>query len=189
MKRLLFVILSIVTLFFTFNVYAADNRPAADDGSQSAPHFEIKSFQIEGHSRLDRAEMDATLARYTGADKDFSTIRKAMEALEAKYHRRGYTAVQVILPEQELKDGIVRLVIIEKSIRSVKIEGNKYFDEQNIRKSIPALREGELPNFDKISTELKLANEHPAKKINLLLKPGEKESDIDANLKVEDEKA
>ena len=189
MKRILCIILSIVTIVFTFNVFAADNGSPGNDESQSVPRFEIKSFQVEGNSRLDRVEIDSTLARYTGANKDFSTIRKAMEALEAKYHRQGYTAVQVILPEQELKDGIVRLVIIEKKIQSVKIEGNKYFDEQNIRNSIPAMREGELPNFDKISTELKLANEHPAKKINLLLKPGEKESDVEANLKVADEKA
>ena len=183
MKRLFCFILSIITIFFTFSVYAANEQ------QPDIPRFDIKSFRVEGNTKLDKAAIDSTLANFTGEKKDFSTIREAMEALEIMYHYRGYTTVQVTLPEQELKNGIVRLVIIEARITSVKVEGNKFFDEKNIRRSIPSLREGEIPDMDKISNSLKVANEHPAKKINLQLKPGENEREINAYLKVIDEKA
>lgn len=138
---------------------------------------------------LDQATIDSTLAGFTGEKKDFSTIQKAMDALEAMYRNHGYTTVRVTLPEQELKDGIVHLVIIEKKIAFVKVEGNKFFDEKNIRRSMPDLRAGEVPDMDAISANLKVANEHPAKKINMQLKPGKNEREIDADLKVIDEKA
>jgi len=189
MKRLLCLVLTVATILITFNTYAVNILYAEDNKSHDLPLFTIKSFQIMGNTKLDQSAIDIALGKFTGEKKDFTTIQKAVDTLETMYRKRGYTTVQVILPEQELKEGIIRLVIIEKSIKSVKIEGNKYFDEQNIRKSVPALREGELPDFDKISTELKLANEHPAKKLSLMLKPGENESVIDADLKVIDEKA
>jgi hemolysin activation/secretion protein len=198
MKRLFCFVLSIITIFFTFNVYAAnlwyamnEEKPYISHNEQQPdiPRFDIKSFRVEGNTRLDKAAIDFTLANFTGEKKDFGTIQEAMEALEAIYHERGYTTVQVTLPEQELKNGIVRLVIIEARITSVKVEGNKFFDEKNIRRSIPSLREGEIPDMDKISNSLKVANEHPAKKISMQLKPGENEREIAADLKVVDEKA
>ena len=209
MKRLFCVFLFIITIFFTFSVYAADiwyalsmdeQAPVISSNEQQhdishneqqpdIPRFDIKGFLVEGNTKLDKAAIDSTLAKFTGEKKDFGTIQEAMEALEAMYHKRGYTTVKVTLPEQELENGIVRFVIIEALITSVKVEGNKFFDEKNIRDSIPALREGELPDIDKISTSLKVANEHPAKKINLQLSPGESEREITADLKVIDEKA
>jgi hemolysin activation/secretion protein len=207
MKRLFCFVLSIITIFFTFSVYAAnlwyamnEEKPYIPSNEQQQnishneqqpdiPRFDIKSFRVEGNTKLDKAAIDFTLANFTGEKKDFGTIQEAMEALEAIYHERGYTTVQVTLPEQELKNGIIRLVIIEARITSVKVEGNKFFDEKNIRRSIPSLREGEIPDMDKISNSLKVANEHPAKKISMQLKPVENEREIAADLKVVDEKA
>jgi hemolysin activation/secretion protein len=183
MKRFFCFGLSIITIFFTFSVYAANEQ------QPDIPCFDIKSFIVEGNTQLDKAAIDSTLAKFTGEKKDFGAVQEALEALEAMYRKRGFTTVQVTLPEQELENGIVRFVIIEAFITSVKVEGNKFFDEKNIRRSIPALREGELPNIDKISTNLKVANEHPTKKISMQLEPGENEREITAYLKVIDEKA
>ena len=207
MKRLCCFILSIITIFLTFNVYASNLWYAANEQAPvipgndqqqtishneqqpDIPRFDIKSFLVEGNTTLDKAVIDSTLAKFTGEKKDFGTIQEATEALEVMYRKRGYTTVRVTVPEQELENGIVRIVIIEARITSVEVEGNKFFDEKNIRRSIPTLREGELPDIDKISTSLKVANEHPAKKIRMQLEPGENESDITAYIKVIDEKA
>lgn len=183
MKRLFCFALSVLIILFAFSVYAANEQ------QPDMPVFDIKSFNVEGNTKLNKTAIDRKLAKFTGPKKNFGTIRKAVEALEAMYRRRGYNTVRVTVPEQELKDGLVRLVIIESSIKSIKVEGNKHFDEKNIRRSIPSLREGELPDMDKISNSLRVANEHPAKKISMQLRAGENESEIEADLKVIDEKA
>jgi hemolysin activation/secretion protein len=183
MKHLFCFVLSILTILFTFGVYAADEQQS------NIPRFDIKSFRVEGNTKLKKTAIDSTLAKFTGKNKDFGTVQEALEALEVMYHKRGYTTVRVTLPEQKLENGIVHFVVIEARITSVKVEGNKFFDEKNIRRSIPALREGELPDMDEISKSLKVANEHPAKKISMLLEPGENDNEITADLKVIDEKA
>jgi len=56
------------------------------------------------------ADVQAVLAPYTGAGRDFGDVQHALEALEALYRARGYDMVTVQLPEQELNGGAVRLV-------------------------------------------------------------------------------
>lgn len=150
--------------------------------------FEIQRYRVEGNTILPVDKIDKILAPYTGKERDFGTVQEALDALEKEYHQRGYTSVQVVLPEQALERGTVVFRVVETSIGAVKVEGNRYFNEKNIRKSVPALKEGLPPNIDKISTNLRTANENPAKKVNLQLQGGEKESEINALLKVTDEK-
>lgn len=160
----------------------------ADVVPEAVPRFEIMRYRVEGNTILAVDMVEKLLAPFTGKELDFGTVQEALDALEKEYHRRGYTSVQVILPEQALERGIVLFRVVETRIGTVKVEGNRYFDEQNIRKSIPALKEGLPPNVDKISRNLRTANENPAKKVNLQLQGGEKESEINALLRVTDEK-
>lgn len=183
MNRFFQIIFVLLFVFYSFNIFAAERQPP------KIPRFDIKSYRVEGNTKLSQTEIEAALAGFTGTKKDFGTVQEALQTLEALYRKRGYTTATVTLPEQELKKGIIRFVIIESRITSVKVEGNKFFNEKNIRRSIPALKEGELPDMNKIATSLKVANEHPAKKIVMQLKPGADERAISAYLKVSDEKA
>ncbi|HEY1044739.1 MAG TPA: ShlB/FhaC/HecB family hemolysin secretion/activation protein [Telluria sp.] len=151
--------------------------------------FTIQRFDVSGNTLLRQEEVDAAVAPYTGADRDFGDVQRALEALEALYHARGYNVVTVGLPEQELDAGVVRLNVAETRIGRVTVTGNTVFDEANIRRSLPALVEGSTPNIGRISTQLKLANENPAKKVTLKLRGGENEDEVDADLSVADQRA
>lgn len=183
MNRFFQIIFVLLFVFYSFNIFAAENQ------LPEIPRFDIKNYQVEGNTKLSQTEIEATLAGFTGIKKNFGTVQEALESLELLYHKRGYITTKVILPEQKLKNGIIRFVIIEGLITSVKIQGNKFFNDKNIRRSLPALKEGEQPDINKISTSLKVANEHPAKKITMKLAPGDNQREITAYLKVTDEKA
>lgn len=161
---------------------------AADVPSPDVIRFEIKGFNVSGNSLLPQAQVDAALAPFTGKDRDFGHVQRALEALEAVYHKIGYKVVQVELPEQELNQGTVKLKVVEVKIGKVLVSGNTVFDEANIRHSLPGLREGETPDLNRISASLKLANENPAKKVTLQLESGDKDNEVNASLKVIDQK-
>lgn len=161
---------------------------AADQEQNQIGHFTISGFAVDGNTLLAPQEIERVLAPYTGADRDFGDVQHALEALEDAYHQRGYSVVRVALPEQELNQGVVHLQAIETRIGKVTVSGNRFFDEDNIRRSLPSLREGQTPDISRISTELRTANQNPAKRVRLDLKGGEADGEVDAALKVEDEK-
>jgi len=161
---------------------------AAEHTDNGIGHFEITQFKVEGNTLLPPQEIDKILAPFTGKERDFGDVQRALETLEGAYHRLGFNVVQVALPEQELNQGVVHFQVVETRLGKIKIEGNQFFDEANIRHSLPHLREGETPNIEKTSTSLRMANENPSKKTSLHLQNSDKDGEIDAVLKINDEK-
>jgi hemolysin activation/secretion protein len=149
--------------------------------------FTITRFQIEGNSLLTAAEVQTLVQPFTGQARDYGDVQKALEALEDAYRQRGYSTVQVYVPEQELTAGVVNIEISESRIGNIIVSGNKHFSEQNIRASLPALQPGQMPNLRKISEAVQLSNDNPAKQVNVSLAANpEAEKQVDANVKVED---
>lgn len=167
---------------------AATMAHAAVEADSPISRFEITRFEVEGNTILQPEALRALLAPFAGKARDFGHVQRALEALEAAYHKRGFKLVQVALPEQELNQGVVRLRVVETRLGTVTVQGNRFVDAANVRRSLPKLREGEVPAIDDISASLRMANENPAKKTTLNLQSGEKDGVIDAVLKVEDEK-
>lgn len=158
-------------------------KPAVDD----SPRFEIRRFVFEGASLIPPEQLQASTAAFTGKDRTFADVQRALETVERAYSEAGYSAVQVALPEQELDRGEVRFQIVEAKIGRVVVEGNKFFDEANIRASVPALVQGRSPNINEIARNLRVANESPAKQSTVLLRSGQEEGTVDAVLRVVDE--
>lgn len=160
---------------------------AAGEEVVAIPRFDISRFLVEGNSLLKADFVEGLLLPYVGKQRDFGDVQRALDALEEAYRTRGYNAVQVSLPEQELEQGVIRFKVVEAKLSKVVVEGNQHFDEQNIRRSMPTLREGETPNIARISANLRVANDNPSKKINLQLQSGDTEDEIAANMKITDE--
>lgn len=153
-----------------------------------SPRFEIRRFVFDGASLISPEDLRAATAVFTGAGRTFADVQRALETVERAYSEAGYNAVQVALPEQELERGEVRFQIVEAKIGRVLVEGNKFFDEASIRRSVPALVPGRSPNINEISRSLRVANESPAKQATVLLRSGQEEATVDAVVRVVDEK-
>lgn len=146
----------------------------------------VSRWQVEGNTLLPGPVVEGALAPYLGPSRSLDDLRAAQRDLEAAYRRAGYSAVTVVLPEQELNAGAIRLRVVEGKIGQVRIVGNRHFDEGNLRASIPALREGETPNARAIDANVRLANESPAKRLDVTLSAGRDPATVDARVNVED---
>lgn len=155
--------------------------------AQQDERFTIQRFEVRGAKILTAAEIERLTAPYTGPNRVFGDIQKALEAVENAYRTAGYSAVNVVVPEQELNQGVVRFEVSETPIGSVTVTGNKAFSTDNIRRSLPALREGETPNGRAISESVQLANENGAKQVEVVLGVGKQEGTVDARVSVAEE--
>lgn len=161
--------------------------PLAQAQEPGVPQFDIYAYAIEGNTLLETEDIDTLLQPYRGKEKTFATVQKALEALETAYRASGYATVQVILPEQELNAGRIRLQIIEGRISNIDVEGNRHFSTDNIRSSLPGLKKGSTPKLEDIGASLRVANENASKQTQLTMRAGNNEGDIDARIAVRDE--
>jgi hemolysin activation/secretion protein len=154
----------------------------------AAPRILIERFIVEGNTLLAPQEVDRTLAPFSGPGKDFGDIQRALEALEERYRDAGWGVVQVSLPEQDITKGVVQFRVTEARLGKVVVEGNRHFSDANVRRSVPALVEGATPNSRATGRNLQVAAENPAKQTTVLLRAGEQEREVDAVIKVADER-
>ena len=149
--------------------------------------FDIVRFQVEGNTLLPAERVQELVAPFVGQRRMYGDVQKALEALEGDYRRLGFGTVNVYVPEQELTSGVVRLIVSEAVVGKVMVSGNKFFNLDNIRASLPQLEEGKAPNLRQLSENVQLANESPAKQMEVTLATSEEENKVDVKVEVKEE--
>ena len=177
-----FAMLVLAALSLLPEARAADSPPAA-----AAPTLvDVKRWAVEGNTLLPTAEIDQSLAGYTGP-ATLERLRSAAATVQTLYRRAGYGGVVAFLPEQDLKDGRVLIRVVEGRLARVDIADNKQYSTENIRASLPSLTPGVTPNVRRIDAEIQLANENPSKTVQVLLQPGETPGAIVAAVTVQEQ--
>ena len=156
--------------------------------SAETVQFSIQRFEITGNTLIDSGELERRVAPFVGVNKVYGDIQKALEAVENAYRERGYSAVHVLVPEQELTQGVVQIDVLEAKLGKISVAGNQHYDEQNILSTMPGLQLGTTPNARALSESVQLANENPARKIDVVLGISGDSDDLNARIDVKDEK-
>ncbi len=180
LQRLTFCLVLLVVL-------SAHAVGAAGD---SIGDFKITRFEVAGNTLLEAAEVQSLVSGFAGKNRDFSDVEQAMAALEGAYRKRGFSLVKVVLPEQELNEGVVHITVIETRIGQVRVAGNQFHERgqyppQSARRS----RRATVPNTDALSANLRMANENPSKRANLQLQSGDQPGVVDAVVEIADAKS
>jgi hemolysin activation/secretion protein len=171
-------------LTFLAGATIAQVQPAVADPPLS---FEIRGYRVTGSALLGEAEIQALVAPFSGKGRDFGDIQKALKAIRDTYARTGYRGVKVALPEQDLDDGTVTIVVTETAVDAVEVSGNGHFAAEALRRHFPMLAEGKPIDFDRLGRALDVVNENPALKTAIELAPGSRESTQRVRIKVQDE--
>jgi hemolysin activation/secretion protein len=155
----------------------------AEPRGPAAAVAQVRGYEVLGNTLLPQTLIDERLRAYTGA-LTLARLREAAAAVQELYRRAGYGGVVAFLPGQEAREGVVRIRVVEGKVARVVVSGPQQFSEQNIRASLPSLREGETPRVREIDAQLQIGNENPAKTVQVLLQPGADPGSIEAQLKV-----
>src|SRR6185369_1307819 len=125
---------------------------ASMPSSAPSPVFAIKGFKVTGENPLGEAETARVLMPFVRSDANIETLQKATAALETALREKGFGLHRVALPPQDVGD-TVTLSIVKFNVAKVHIEGRSIYDEANVRRALPELREGESPNFKRLAIQ------------------------------------
>ena len=131
----------------------------------------VQGFELAGNTLLPEAALAQLLDAYKGP-ATLQRLRDAAAAVQDQYRKAGYGGVVAFLPEQKPKEGVVRIRVVEGKLSKVEVVSNQQFSSENIRASLPALVEGRTPDVRLIDAQIQIANESPAKNVQVLLQPG-----------------
>jgi hemolysin activation/secretion protein len=159
---------------------AAWSQPAAP---QVAATVEVSGFTVQGNTLLPMPDIQARLESFKGP-VSVQRLRDAAAAVQDLYRRAGFGGVVAFLPEQTLGSGVVLIRVVEGKLDRIDISGQQQFSVENVLASLPDLVTGRTPNVRRIDAQIQLANESPAKTVQVLLQPGATPGTVAAKLTV-----
>ncbi len=133
----------------------------------------------------DRETLVETIQECIGRPVNMEELTELKTLIIEHYILSDRELVKVILPEQDVKNGIVEFLVGEGEIKDVKIEGQKHYSESQIRSSLN-LKNNKKLDPEEIKDDLRHMNRNPFFNAELVLKPGEEFGETDATLKVND---
>lgn len=93
----------------------------------------------------------------------------------------------VEIPEQDITDGVVQLVVKEGKIGKITCTGNEYYPKEYFA-DILGLREGQQILYDVLSESVAWLGMRPFSDAELIFKPGENEGEVDVEIIASDRK-
>jgi hemolysin activation/secretion protein len=153
----------------------------------------IREFRVTGSKILSPEQVGDIVYPFLGPDRTTDgpdgDVEKARAALEKAYHDKGYNTVQVEVPPQQGRGGVVFLQVDELKVGRLRVKGSRYFSLDNIRHTLPALAPGTVPNFNDLKPQLSAVNQWPDRTVLInagALRPGVEPGTVDIDLTVKD---
>ncbi len=150
-------------------------RPA-----MSAPEtarFLVKGFHITHITAFTESELLPLLKDFIDQELSLSDLMRAAEILNRYYRDNGYFVARSYIPEQDIKDGIVEIIVLEGKIDrvSVKTIGDVRLHESIVEDTLKsALPTGGVIRKDRLERGLLLLNDLPGVNVTSVLSPGSK---------------
>lgn len=149
----------------------------------------VKAFQFSGNTLLSAEQLTPVVAGFIGRVLDFTELQQVAVVVAEAYRKAGWI-VRVYLPQQEIRDGIVTLKIVEAVFGGARFDGatsGRIAPSRLIAGIEVEQAKGALLNVEAIGRALLLADDLPGVIVNGILAEGRYDNETDLVLKVIDE--
>jgi hemolysin activation/secretion protein len=146
----------------------------------------VERIRVTGNTVIGTEELDAIVSPYSGKDMALSDLQKIAELITDAYRKKGYSIARAYIPQQEIKEGVVEIAVLEGRVGEIVVKGNGYYSTEFIRRHFTRVIEDMAIKHSSLETSLLLLNENPDLKATAILQAGKDPGTTDIIVNVED---
>jgi hemolysin activation/secretion protein len=139
---------------------------------REGPRFVLRNVSILGNTVLDEASIRGVIQPYLGKPVTTADLEEIRRQLTLLYINRGYINSGVIIPDQNVVNGVVTFRFIEGRVTDIEVTGIDHFNPEYFRSR---LERGIEPPFNvqNLANEQQILLQDPLlRRLNLELLPG-----------------
>ena len=148
--------------------------PQPSEGAPLAqgPRFVLRDVAIVGNTVLDETAIRGVVDPYLGKPVTTADLEEIRRQLTLLYVNRGYINSGVLIPDQNVVNGVVAFRVIEGRVSDIEVTGTDHFDPEYFRSRLA--RGTEPPfNVENLGREQQILLQSPlVRRLNLELLPG-----------------
>jgi len=146
---------------------------------------DVTAIRSEGAGLISSPELSTKLTNYLGKPATFGTLQEICAEI-VRFHRdNNRPVVDAQLPEQNVTNGVVQILVVEGRIGRVLAEDQRWFSESRILGGIRS-QEGDVIEANRLLDDLNWLNRNPFRRSELLFRKGESGGETDLVLKTTD---
>ena len=147
-------------------------KPALPAGTKV--NVAVKDFRFSGNTVFSSDELRGLVQEFIGKTLDFNGLNDAASRIQRYYRERGYFLAVAYLPQQEIKDGIVEIAVLEGRLGQINLQVDpKTKLKESFARSILAahLKPGDLITENSLERPLLLLRDLPNMEVTSELGP------------------
>ena len=140
----------------------------------------LKGVTVPGHQAFIALTTD-----YIGKRLTRAKLNTLINDIILHYRAHDRPVVDVIVPQQDITNGTVQLVLLEGKMGKVTARGNKWFSSDEIASGV-AIQPGESISQSQLQGDLDWLNQNPFRSTDVIYTPGEKIGQTNLVLQTQD---
>ncbi len=146
----------------------------------------VNAIQVTGYTVFPEAEIKAITGLYENRTVTTEDLERLRLALTLLYVNQGYITSGAIIPDQDVKDGVIQIQIIEGVLSRIDVEGTNWFRRGYLSDRV-ALGARPPLRLEPIQERLQLLQRDPRiERINADLRPGDQRGESILQLRVKE---
>jgi hemolysin activation/secretion protein len=129
--------------------------------SIEAVQFLLRDVIVEGATAFPAETVNGLFASLKGTRVGLGAVREAATKLEAMYQEKGYFLSRVFIPPQPIKDGVIKITVIEGFIEDITVEGLDAGTQRTVKAALTPLLEHKPIDLPSLERRLLILNDIP----------------------------
>ena len=132
----------------------------------------VKRIKLTGNTVFSDADLKPLIVPYEGRDITSEELQHLRNALSLHYLQQGYINSGAVIPDQDVKDGVIEIKIIEGRLTDVELSGNERLRDSYIRNRL-LLNSDQPLNLNHLQQDIQLLQQNRLiDRVNAELAPG-----------------
>lgn len=153
---------------------------ATDKNEQKAPNvtFKLQKITTDPSTVLTDAELNGITANYIGKNVAVKDLYDIVAKINDLYAQKGYMTCRAFLPAQTIKDGTVKITLIEGKTGTAEVVNNKFTKAKYITNRLH-LAPGAVANINELNKDLLRFNATNDAQLRIVMQAGKQPGTTD----------
>ena len=160
-------------------VFVATPKDVAVGGTK-ASGVELRDVKVPAPNKF-----KAHVGSYLGQPLTRGKLNALIADVITYYRRHDHPIIDVIVPQQEITNGVVQLVLLEGHVGSVTVAGNRWFTTRELGGYV-RLQSGEAISSHQLQNDIDWMNQNPFHSTDVVYHPGKSMGETDIVLQTND---
>jgi hemolysin activation/secretion protein len=138
----------------------------------SGTTFQVQLLQVRGASLYPEADLVKLTGFEPGRDVNIQALQLMADRITQHYRQNGYLLARAYLPAQEIREGVVTLVVLEGQYGQIRVNNTSSLDKQVPKGILEGLHYGDVIALGPLEERLLLLTDIPGVGIRSALVPG-----------------